>query len=78
MCQNAARALIPPHMSKVSIFHVLVQFELLDSILKQLIVLLEFHFIVHKQAMILKLPVHRTIELRYGGDAARVYNSHKR
>ena len=46
--QNAVRAVISPHMREIAVLHVLVQFQVPDPILEQLIVLLEFHFIVHE------------------------------
>ena len=46
--QNAVRAVVSPHMREIAVLHVLVQFQVPDPILEQLIVLREFHFIVHE------------------------------
>ena len=40
------------HMRKVSVAHTLVQFELFLAVLKKLVVALQFHLVVLKQAVI--------------------------
>ena len=75
--QYAVRTVVSPHMREITVLHVLVQSQVLDPILEQLIVLLEFHFIVHEQAVVLILPVHGRVELWDRRNAVRVYNFHK-
>ena len=77
MRQYAVRTVVSPHVREIAVLHVLVQFQVPDPILEQLIVLLEFHFVVHEQAVILILPVHGRVELWDRRDAVRVYNFHK-
>jgi hypothetical protein len=61
--QNRVGSLrLTPHMRKVTVFHILVQFEVLHSILKQLVVVLQFHFIVHEQLVVFEAVVHFFIE----------------
>lgn len=50
--QNAPVSVVPVlvwnHVGKVTVFHWLVQFQVLHPLLEQLVVVLKFHFVIHE------------------------------
>lgn len=64
--------LVANHVGKVTVFHGLVQFQVLHSLLEELVVILEFHFIVHEKLVVFELVIHSFLENRELGDAINV------